>query len=130
MPDIVLTQYYPGGCFKQLSDAAGGSGISYSQYAPGGPANQLRAHINPSLVLDQHHPGGVWGQAEVAVEGGGGGGGGGVPEWVPADAKVHIDFFGGDPQGRAWVEGTGEVAIDMLLGSDPNTEGWDWPDLL
>jgi hypothetical protein len=52
------------------------------------------------------------------------GGGGDRPEWVPADAVIHIDLVGGDPQGRAWVEGTGVVAVDTLLGGDPNTEGW------
>jgi hypothetical protein len=52
-------------------------------------------------------------------------GGGTVPDWVPADAKIHIDLVGGTPQARAWVEGTGEVAVNTLLGSDPNTEtGW------
>jgi hypothetical protein len=51
-----------------------------------------------------------------------GGGGGGSPDWVPADAVIHIDLVGGTPQGRAWVQGTGEVAVDSLLGSDPNTE--------
>jgi hypothetical protein len=46
-------------------------------------------------------------------------------DWVPADAKIHIDLLGGVPQGRAWVDGVGEVAVDTLLGSDPNTDaGW------
>ena len=49
------------------------------------------------------------------------GGGGGAPDWVPANAKIHIDFLGGSPQGRAWSNGA-VVAIDTLLGSDPNTE--------
>jgi hypothetical protein len=50
--------------------------------------------------------------------------GGGAPDWVPINAKIHIDFVGGSPQGRAWSNGA-EVAIDTLLGSDPNTEsGW------
>lgn len=54
-----------------------------------------------------------------------GGGGGDAPDWVPADAYIHIDLVGGDPQGRAWVRGVGEVAVDTLLGGDPNTEnGW------
>jgi hypothetical protein len=44
------------------------------------------------------------------------------PDWVPANAKVHIDLVGGVPQGRAWTAGAGEVAVDTLLGSDPNTE--------
>lgn len=52
-------------------------------------------------------------------------GGGGAPDWVPANAAIHIDLVGGTPQGRAWVAGTGEVAVDTLLGSDPNTvDGW------
>jgi hypothetical protein len=53
------------------------------------------------------------------------GGGGERPDWVPADAVIHIDLVGGDPQGRAWTLADGEVAVDTLLGSDPNTEnGW------
>lgn len=50
------------------------------------------------------------------------GGGGGEPDWVPANAVIHIDLVGGTPQGRAWVDGTGEVAVDTLLGNDANTE--------
>lgn len=51
------------------------------------------------------------------------------PEWVPADGvtalQIYIDLVGGDPQGRAWIRGIGEVAVDTLLGTDPNTEnGW------
>jgi hypothetical protein len=49
------------------------------------------------------------------------GGGGGAPDWVPANAVIHIDLVGGSPQGRAWVAGTGEVAVETLLGNDPNT---------
>lgn len=48
--------------------------------------------------------------------------GGGAPEWVPENSKIHIDLVGGSPQGRAWVDGIGAVAVDTLLGSDPNTE--------
>jgi hypothetical protein len=40
---------------------------------------------------------------------------GDAPEWVPAAAKIHIDFLGGTPQGRAWVDGTGAVEIVTLL---------------
>lgn len=47
------------------------------------------------------------------------------PDWVPADGltavQIHIDLVGGTPQGRAWVAGVGEVAVDTLLGGDPNT---------
>jgi hypothetical protein len=46
----------------------------------------------------------------------------GEDDWVPEGATIHIDFIGGDPQGRAWLEGTGEVAIDTLLGNDPNAD--------
>jgi hypothetical protein len=50
---------------------------------------------------------------------------GDTPDWVPDNAVIHIDLVGGSPQGRAWVEGTGAVAVDTLLGSDANTEtGW------
>jgi hypothetical protein len=55
-----------------------------------------------------------------AVESSNGGGGATTPDWVPANAKIHIDFLGGTPQGRAWSNGA-EVVIDTLLGSDPNT---------
>lgn len=54
------------------------------------------------------------------------GGGGGGLDWVPEGAVIHIDFLGGTPQGRAWTADDGEVGIETLLGSDPNTEnGWD-----
>lgn len=47
--------------------------------------------------------------------------GGGAPDWVPANAKIYIDLVGN----RAWTEADGIVAIDTLLGSDPNTvNGW------
>ena len=120
MTDITFYQYYPGGCFKQLADAAGVT-VTNNQYALGGPVEQLRALINPALVLDQHALGGCWRQAEVVVEGGVGGGS--APEWVPANAKIHIDLVGN----RAWTVADGEVAIDTLLGSDPNTEGYYGP---
>lgn len=61
-------------------------------------------------------------------------GGNSAPAWVPANARIHIDFLGGTPQGRAWSNGA-VVAIDTLLGSDPNTEnawgptGYDPADL-
>jgi hypothetical protein len=42
--------------------------------------------------------------------------GGGTPDWVPANAKIHIDLIGN----RAWSDGAA-VAVDTLLGSDPNT---------
>ncbi len=49
------------------------------------------------------------------------GSGSSAPDWVPDDAKIYIDLVGN----RAWTEADGEVAIDTLLGSDPNTEnGW------
>lgn len=51
----------------------------------------------------------------------------GVPDWVPDDFAegIYIDLVGGSPQGRAWVAGVGEVAVDTLLGTDPATEaGW------
>ena len=41
--------------------------------------------------------------------------GGGAPEWVPEGAVIHIDLVGGDPQGRAWVDGTGEVDLNTFL---------------
>ena len=50
-------------------------------------------------------------------------GGGGAPAWVPENAVIHIDLLGGDPQGRAWVEGTGAVAVETLLGNDPIVDG-------
>lgn len=117
-----LNQYASGGCFKQLWDAAGGEG-NYYQYAPGGPPEQLRVLIDPEMVWDQHALGGCAGQAVIEIEEGGSG----APEWVPANAKIHIDLVGGDSQGRAWVGGTGEVAVDTLLGTDP-ASGEAWAD--
>lgn len=43
-----------------------------------------------------------------------------MPTWVPANARIHIDFVGGLPQGRAWVRDVGEVAVSDLLGNDSN----------
>jgi hypothetical protein len=121
MTDIVLNQLYPGGVLKQLGDAAGG--VTYDQYAPGGCVRQLYTASGLDDPLDQYAQGGPIHQIEVELEGGGGNG---APDWVPADAKIHIDLVGGEPQGRAWVEGVGVVAVDTLLGSDPNTENaWD-----
>ena len=37
------------------------------------------------------------------------------PAWVPSGAKIHIDFLGGTPQGRAWLEGTGVVALNSVV---------------
>lgn len=49
---------------------------------------------------------------------------GSVPDWVPANAKIHIDFLGGTPQGRAWSN-EAVVAVDTLLGSD-NVNGFTY----
>jgi hypothetical protein len=34
---------------------------------------------------------------------------------VPANAVIHIDLVGGTPQGRAWVDGVGEVALTSVV---------------
>lgn len=47
-----------------------------------------------------------------------------VPTWVPTNAKVHIDLVGGSPQGRAWVDGIGEVAVSSLLGADAEANNY------
>jgi hypothetical protein len=55
-------QYYPGGVFKQVSDAdAQGPGTTYNQYAPGGAMEQLRV-VCGSPTLNQYALGGVWAQ--------------------------------------------------------------------
>jgi hypothetical protein len=98
-----------------LVNAAGGS-VSASTHseaqmmaalvsALGGDATSaLSSGFNASLAA-----------SVVAAEGEGGGG---APEWVPEDAKIHIDFI----NDRAWTEAGGLVAISTLLGTDPNTE--------
>jgi len=48
-------------------------------------------------------------------------GGGSIPDWVPDNAKIHIDFLGGTPQGRAWSNGA-QAMINTLLGADANTD--------
>lgn len=56
-------------------------------------------------------------------------GGGGAPGWVPDGALIHIDLVGGTPQGRAWTQADGEVAVGTLLGADANTtSGWGTTD--
>lgn len=52
-------------------------------------------------------------------------GGGGEPEWVRSGAYIDIDFIGGDPQGRAYLAGTGEVDPVTLLGEDVNAGSWE-----
>jgi hypothetical protein len=54
----------------------------------------------------------------------------GAPEWVPeAFAEgiwIEPRVIDGFATGRAWVAGTGVVAVDALLGADANTDnGWD-----
>lgn len=44
---------------------------------------------------------------------------GGSMNWVPDNAKVHIDLV----ENRAWTETDGEVAINTLLGNDPIADG-------
>src|SRR6185436_2452345 len=118
MTDIIPNQLYPGGVMKQLGDAAGG--ISYDQYHAGGCVGQLCIAAGVDTPLDQYAPGGPLKQIEDEIEGGGGG----APDWVPANAVIHIDLVGGSPQGRAWNNGA-EVDVDTLLGTDPNTpNGW------
>jgi hypothetical protein len=46
----------------------------------------------------------------------------GAGDWWDAGTLIHIDLVGGSPQGRAWVNGVGEVNVDTLLGDDANTE--------
>lgn len=84
--------------FRQIEQATGQS-LSHA------------ARSDPALIMRE---------VDVAVVAGGGGDT--APDWVPADAKIHIDFVGD----RAWTEAGGAVAIDTLLGGDPNTENaWD-----
>src|SRR5688500_16405164 len=40
----------------------------------------------------------------------------GRPVWVPDNAKIHIDFV----NDRAWTAASGVVAIETLLGTDPD----------
>jgi len=48
-----------------------------------------------------------------------------APDWVSPGAQIHIDFIGGSPQGRAWVQGVGVVGINTLVGNDPLADaGW------
>jgi hypothetical protein len=43
---------------------------------------------------------------------------------VPVDAKIYIEprILDGFPDGRAWTEEGGIVAVDTLLGADPNSD--------
>lgn len=49
-----------------------------------------------------------------------------APEWVPAGYDIWIEprVLDGFPNGRAWVAGTGIVAVNTLLGTDPNSENY------
>lgn len=88
----------------QLNPASAGVTIDGSRYLTSAGAGQMAL-----LRLTR--------AAEAAPDGVGNG----APDWVPTDAVIHIDLLGGTPQGRAWSNGA-EVAIDTLLGSDPNTD--------
>lgn len=52
-----------------------------------------------------------------------GGGGDDRPDWVPANATHHIDFVRAfNELDAAWTAADGVVAVETLLGSDPNTD--------
>jgi hypothetical protein len=60
MAVLTLDQYFPGGVFRQVSQAdAQGPGTTYDQYAAGGVMNQLRS-ICGNPTLDQYAAGGIW----------------------------------------------------------------------
>jgi hypothetical protein len=66
----------------------------------------------------------------------GGEGGGDRPDWVPANAVIHIDLVRAfNDEDAAWTAADGIVAVDTLLGADANTEnawaesGYDPADL-
>jgi len=57
-----FNQYYPGGVFKQISDAdTQGPGTTYNQYAAGGAWEQLRLNCG-ALTLNQYTAGGIHSQ--------------------------------------------------------------------
>ncbi len=102
----------------------GGVPISHLQMSTGELLAGLANELSDTTYSNLTHS---YGEMLSVVANYEGEGGGGAPEWVPdAFAEgIYIDLVGGDPQGRAWVFGTGEVAVDTQLGSDPNTEnGW------
>lgn len=118
---------------KQLMDEVetlgAGAPPTLNQYAPGGPIKQLVDYADlvvsaETPVLDQYALGGPLHQIDTWVDTAEGGGG--IPEWVPEGAKIHIDLVRAfNNQDAAWTEADGIVAVDTLLGSDPNTEvGW------
>jgi hypothetical protein len=44
-----------------------------------------------------------------------------IPEWVPENAKSHVNFA--ETNRGGWNEEDGEVTITTLVGADENTEG-------
>lgn len=105
-----MTKYYLDPDTRQSIE----SGVPKPWLAPdvatGIRARHALSYIAPDVASDTN-----------AIVSDGGGGGGDLPEWVPENAKIHIDLVGGSPQGRAWVDGVGIVEIDTLLGTDENS---------
>ena len=87
-----------------VSSVLSGTPIGFDPFAPG--------VVRSAITYISHHA-----DPEPEEEPGSS-----TPDWVPTNAKIYIDLV----NNRAWTEEGGEVAIDTLLGSDPNTEnGWD-----
>lgn len=78
--------------------------------------------VETALGIDLDNTAMDFNQLKPAIDAAlGSGGGSTAPAWVPANAKIHIDFIGN----RAWTGADGEVAIAVLLGTDSNAEsGW------
>jgi len=89
------------------------SGVSVTKQFP--PSGELTMNLGLGLGL-----------THVRTQGGGGGGG--APEWVPEGALIHIDLVRAfNAQDAAYVDGTGVVAVDTLLGADVNADAY-WGD--
>ena len=61
---VTFNQYYAGGCFKQVADAAptgGGTTVTFNQYSvSGGAMNQLRLCCASPTLNQYDARGGIW----------------------------------------------------------------------
>ncbi len=88
------------GAFKQIADAAGNN-QEFWQFAPGGSIEQLRQLVDPELVLDQYHPGGVLNQICDAISDG------------PPAPLALLDF-----DNETYTVGVTSYVVTDLLGAD------------
>lgn len=113
------------GLLEEIRDLLNTGNASVASYPPGqyGLWQAISDFANTGNASTASYPPGIYGFVQITRDFIEPPGGGGAPEWVPDGAKIHIDLVRAfNEQDAAWVDGVGVVAVDTLLGSDPNTE--------